>query len=205
MVDATRVGLRLSGKCLVFYFKYQPEMMRLYFQKQPSEEFSDPETLKMVNAIGDQCCQEVASFLDDCGKIVVKQFSSIANCSLDKPNYKKWHVAAGVWSQSNKKPNNANWKMEAGVTIPKNKAELVVWMWGVGKAEAEEKMVLNFGDWVKPSTEVDLPAGSVALARIPILPEKCDGFVVSRDGLLMQIEKAFITISRLQFDNATPT
>src|SRR5437762_10970848 len=113
------------GKCFVFYFKYQPEMIRLYWQEQQSDDFAEPETLKMVKAVGDQCCQEVGEFLGECGKIVEKHFGTIAKCSLDKLNPKKWLVSCGVWWQQGGRPQKGNWKMQVGVTIPKTKAEII--------------------------------------------------------------------------------
>ena len=190
------------GKCLVFYFKYQPEMVRLYWKENIDELENPEETLKMVNAIGDKCCEEVGDFLTASRNIILKHFSAIGKCQLDKLSTTKWTGSCGIWPQGATKPHTNNWKMMAGVDIPRTGGEIVAWLWGKGKMDAEERMVAQFGDMVKArSSELGLEAGTVALARIPALPEKVDGFEVDRDELLKQVEQAFVSISQLNFEN----
>ncbi len=189
------------GKSVAFYFKYQPEMLRLYWKSQKHEEVSDPEILRMVEIVGDHCCQKIGEFLTECGKIIETHFAEVAKCSAPSANYKKWVVSCGVWSKQFGKPLKQNWKMQAGVDIPRTKAEIIAWIWGVGKTAAEEKMTQEFGSSVIRSTDVDLPAGRVALARIPILPQGTDGFDVDRDQLLEQVRVAFSMIKQKELDN----
>ncbi|HZZ79084.1 MAG TPA: hypothetical protein VFE62_11225 [Gemmataceae bacterium] len=189
------------GKCLVFYFRYQPEMIKLYWNKQQPEEIADAEIHKMVNAVGNQCCEDVATFLSECGVIIERHFCRIGRCVVGKPNSTKWIVSSGIWMLSGNKPAKGNWKMQAGVSIPRNKAEIIPWIWATGKNVAEDRMVQLFGDAVKRSSDVDLPAGTVALAQIPILLSEGNGFEVASDEALAQVEKAFHSISQLHFEN----
>ena len=108
------------GKSVVFYFKYQPEMLRLYWKNQKHDEISDPEILRMVKVVGDQCCQEVGEFLVECGKIIEAHFSEIARCSPPSTNFTKWTVSSGLWWKQGGKPHRQNWKMQAGVDIRKD-------------------------------------------------------------------------------------
>jgi len=120
---------------------------------------------------------------------------------LDKPNCRKWNISSGVWWQKGSRPHRGNWKMQAGVDIPKTRAEIIPWVWGTGKSEAEDKMLVEFGDWVKRSSEVDMPVGRVALARIPVLPTDLVGFDVANDSLLQQVQQAFAPITQQRFEN----
>jgi hypothetical protein len=67
------------GKSVVFYFKYQPEMLRLYWKNQKNDEISDPEILRMVEIVGDHCCQQLGEFLLECGKIIEAHFAESLN------------------------------------------------------------------------------------------------------------------------------
>jgi hypothetical protein len=189
------------GKCMVFYFKYQPEMLLMYWKDQKPDDLEDPEIPKMVNAVGEKCCQEVSEFLTECGTIIQKHFETVGSCQLDRISDRKWNVSYGIWQKGGHKPPKQNWRMQAGIDIPRTRAEIIPWVWGRGRSEAEEKMILEFGDQVKRSGEVDMPTGRVALARIPILPEKVDGLDIDRDELLKQVEQAFSPISQQKLDN----
>jgi|SRR5579864_3671330 len=193
------------GKCLVFYFKYQPEMVRLYWKKNLDELENPEETLKMVNAIGNKCCEEVGEFLTESSKIILKHFGAIAKCQLDRINEKKWTVTCGVWPQNAAKPHSKNWRMMAGVDIPRMRGEIIAWLWAKGRTEAEDGMVQRLDSrdpLVKGrSSEIGMEAGTIALARVPVLPEKLDGLDIDREELLKQIEQAFVSISQLKFED----
>ena len=192
--------MTLLGKSLVFQFKYQPEMNRLYWKKSKSDEVNDPEILRMVHRVGDQCREEVSEFLMHCGARLSEQFDKVAKASMPQVDDKKWTVSCGVWPKHKNKPPNQNWKMKAGVAIPRTKAEAIAWLWSVGEQQGKEKLIQHFAPH---ATDVaDLHSEWVAIARIPLFPTNLDGFDVDREPLLDQVQQAFSQITQSQFESA---
>src|SRR3954469_23055697 len=122
------------GKCLVFYFTYQPEMMRLYWPRDKSDDITDLDTLKMIKAVGDACCAEVGEFLTECGKIIDNQFQTVGNCRFAKLSEQTWSISYGVWPKGNRQPKGKNWRMQVGVDIPRTRPEIIPWVWACGKS-----------------------------------------------------------------------
>lgn len=160
-------------------------MLRLYWQTEKSEEIADLETLKMVNAVGDKCCQEVGEFLAECGKIIENHFGTIANSRLSKLSDRTWSVSYGVWPMNNRMPKNKNWRMQVGVDVPRTRAEIIPWVWTCGKSLGEDRMMREFADTAPiRSSEAGLQVGKISLERIPIPMEAAEGFVLDRDELV---------------------
>src|ERR1019366_1665356 len=128
------------GECAVFYFKYQPEMLRLYWEQQSTGEPADDDDVKkMARAVGNQCCEEIGIFLAECGKIIEFRFQGIG-VQFEQHKLtsvkKEWSVSYGIAPRGRYRP----WKMEVGVDIPTEKAEIIPWIWGEGKTQAEERL-----------------------------------------------------------------
>src|SRR5262249_3343752 len=155
-----------------------------------------PETLAMVKAVGDHCCVQIGEFLGECGAIIEKHFSEIGKCALEKLHQRKWLVSYGIRWQTGINPQR--WKMNAGVTVSKKKAEIIPWIWGMGKDQAEQIMANNFGEWVIRSTDAELPSGTVALARVPIIVDNAKDFEMPNEEILSKVEQAFSRITKLQ-------
>jgi len=190
------------GKCLVFYFTYQPEMMRLYWKEDNSDAVADLETLKMINAVGDRCCQDVGEFLAECGKIIEAHFSKIAICKIDKLSDHTWSLSYGVWPKGNRQPKNKNWRMQVGVSIPRSRPEIIPWVWACGKSLGEDKMMAEFAE-TSPirSSDAGLQVGKISLERIPIPTENAESFVLDRESLLQKVTEAFSCINQQRFEN----
>ncbi len=183
------------GECAVFFFKYQPEMLRLFLGKQTTvEPAGDDDVKKMARAVGNQCCQEIGEFLTECGKIIEHHFQEIGGrCEQRKlaSSTEEWSVSYGVAPKGKNKP----WKMEFGVDIPTEKAEIIPWIWGEGGTAAENKLKDRLGEALPPSAgEIELGKGAVALATIPIPAEEANGFALDRDGLLDHVKQAISAV-----------
>jgi hypothetical protein len=188
------------GKCLVFYFKYQSEMRRLYWSKQTPEDMANQETMKMVNAIGDKCRQEVRDFLTECSEIIEKHFETVGHCAFNKLNDSKWTVSYGVWTGYT--PKSKKWRMQAGVDIAQMGTEIIPWLWGSGKDRFEERVAIELNGSVVPvrSAEIQMQSGHVALTRIPI-PLPKEGFDVDPAALLQKVAEAFSSVPKYKFEN----
>src|SRR5262249_3491004 len=93
-----------------------------------------------------------------------------------------------------------NWKMKAGVDILKSeKPEILPWVWRQGGENSEEGLARWLGDRAKGrSQELGLHAGegSVALSRIPILPDSLDGFDLDREPLVKCVKQGLGTLTK---------
>lgn len=194
--------MALLGKCLVFYLKYPIEMQRLYEQGEEPEGIDDLErTMEMVRAVGDAASRQAASFLEECGQIIHEHFGSFARCQIISKNRameKNWSVSCGVWLRGKFKPKPGKWKLMAGVDISTKERGLVVpWLWLQGRSAGEEQLLKILGAHrVKGrSEELGWDAGTVALAKIPVLAEDMPGFDVDREPLLSNIKEAIRSIS----------
>src|SRR5262245_15044883 len=184
------------GKCLVFYFRYWAEMNRLYWTDDKVEDLEDVEnTVRMARAVGDECCRQVADFLEACGEDIEKQFAPKCKRVGGKGMLaKNWSISFGVWPRNRPK----QWKIQLGVDIPQTRTpEVIPWLWAAGRMPGEEKLANYLRDKVHArSQELEWNPGTIALARIPILSDTAADFEVDRDPLLAKVREAFAKISK---------
>lgn len=177
-------------------------MQRLYEETDgvELEGLVEPEkTRRMARAVGEKAYSQAADFLEACAEEVRKRFDDIGKTkdvpTSGKTLEKNWSVSIGICPMD-RQIHGANWRMLAGVEIIKSETpEIIPWIWRKGGEHSEDQLAAMLGDKVKGrSQDLDLKAGigSVALDRIPLLPEQLgEGFDVDRDMLIERVKLAF--------------
>jgi hypothetical protein len=104
---------------------------------------------------------------------------------------KKWSFDATVEGVS-----KGAWWFGCGFWIADHLGVVVPYLWRTGGRAWEEKVLRVLGTRAHSRAGGGLvsDSGSVALARIPILPENLDGFEVDRDRLAEAVVQAFTAI-----------
>jgi|GEM_PF-4397965 len=188
------------SKCLAFYYKYQPEMHRLYILGDEGSEL-DAETRAMIQQVGQQCDTDASKFLECCGKLIEQKFGAIANCRPAKRLRKKWALEYGVWPTGNNQPRNQIWRMRVGVELRQDGTDALAWVWGDGKLDVEDKMCSEFGSTVRRSADFGLDDGTVVVAQVPLATADGNGIEVDFDQILASIETGFACIDGSNFQN----
>ena len=201
------MNMAALGKSLVFYFKFWYEMQSL-FEKTAEGELEGlqdrEKTLRMVTAVGTKAYEQAGEFLEACATVIQAQFEEIGRCKrIPTPGRaleKSWSLSFGIWPHGSR-VREGNWKMQAGVEILKSeKPAIVPWIWRQGGVQAEETLVAVLTEKLVKARgqEWDLKAGigSVALDRIPLLPDNLDGFDIDRGPLIKRVQQAFSGFSQ---------
>lgn len=197
------------GKCLIFYLKYPVEMKRLYEQEEEPEGIEEMEkTLEMVRAVGDASGRQAADFLTECGECIQEHFGTIARCQIVSKRSsleKRWSVSCGVWLKGKFKPKLNKWRVMAGVDIIRKEGGLVApWLWLQGKSGGEEQLVNVLKERVKARSEdMGWDAGTVGLAKIPLIAAGQAGFDVEKDPLIKQVRDVFRAVTPMDLQVLT--
>ena len=187
------------GRCLVFHLKYAPEMKRLYWTEDapPPAGLDKPErVMEMVKAVGDTACEDAADLLQICAKRIEEHFGAFARCKIvsrRETMERHWYT----WCRVDLADIPGR-KFLAGVTIYDEQRVLVPWIWCPGGTRADEGLAQILGNRIQSRAggEFADDPGTVALAPIPILLEKHDGFDVEREPIVDGVAKAFSKITR---------
>jgi len=195
------------GKSLVFYFKYWTEMHRLCETEGGDlEGLPEPDkTREMAQEVGSKATRQAADLLEACTPGLEEHFNSIGRCqriTSRKIVERKRSLRYNIWLQ--RKP--AKPRMEAGIDILRlDKPEIIPWIWRVGGDESEKRLEHILQQKVKVrSQEVDWPAGTIGLDRIPLLPDSLPGFDLEREPLLQQVQRAFKAFSNQDLEALWP-
>jgi hypothetical protein len=191
------------GKCLVFHLKYQPEMKRLYWEegKLEPDGLPDPErVLAIVRDVGDQACEDAADFLEACAERVQGHFSGFCDFRRNTRRSKvlvSWGIAASVRLAD--RPDRV---FQVGVMLNDDIGAVVPWLWCKGgkRAEGLVAQILASACVSRSGEGLVQASGTLALSRIPILPEGHQGFDLDRDPLVQQVESVFRMLSRSKVD-----
>jgi hypothetical protein len=187
------------GKCLVFHLKYLPEMQRLLGSPEPPPDLDDGKQVQeMVQKVSLQSSQEAVELLLACQKIIEKHFNDIANC---KPRSKAGHLMRGwsltcdVWPKGKKRPSAGNWRIRVGVDILRDRNEIIPWIRRQGRKQAEQRLFEKLDHRQKGrAEEFGGYSGTVALARVQVVPDQHEGFNIPAEPLLGQVRDAFQSI-----------
>ncbi|MBI1916474.1 MAG: hypothetical protein HYS12_17330 [Planctomycetes bacterium] len=192
------------GKCLVFYLKYPVEMDHLYWEpaqtgeKPELRDLEDAEKIRnMAEIVGEKATQEAVDFLEQCANKVQEYLLSlkvlkVVNRSRRTTMARNWGFQASV----ERDPWVAGGWFRYGVFINDCSGIIVPWLWRNGGREWEGlvKKVLRNRAHSGSDGELVSGGGSVALASIPILGEKQQGFDVDRDALVAKVVDCFAGI-----------
>lgn len=201
------------GKPLVFYLKYMAEMNHLcspeYYGGEPDlNALENPEQIReMARIVGDVACEQVADFLELCGRKIEEHFNGLGIAKLEKKKSRAymlgyWEWGARVYVSS--LPRDWFW-CGVDVSAPPeiqvsmdNDACGVVWpiIWSKGGRKGADAVWDILGGWPHSRSGEGLvkEKGSVALACIPIKAQPPDSFDVDRDQLIAAVMK---TIARI--------
>lgn len=197
------------GKQLVFSLKYQAEMDRLYYgDEEPDLTGLDnaEQVREMVSTVGDAACNQVADFLELCGKGIENHFTGLGIATLTKKSSRAYMVNNWQVDVRLSVPSVPGGWVHCGVFITapsdvsisfeKDVCGLVVpWLWSKGGHKGADKIWNILGGWAHSRGEgMDTDTGTVVLACIPIMPQPPESFDVDRDPLIAEVMK---TITRI--------
>jgi hypothetical protein len=201
------------GKPLVFYLKYMAEMNRLYYPEDHGGErdltgLNDAEqVLEMARTVGAAAHEQVADFLELCGRGIEAHFTGLRIATLTSRSRRATAVRDWQWgAQVNVSsvpgggftcgvhvtaPPEIHRQMEngaCGVVVP--------YLWSKGGRKGEEAVWQILGGWPHSRAGEWLfsDRGAVALACIPIKAQPTEGFDVDREQLIAEVMK---TIARI--------
>jgi hypothetical protein len=203
------------GKPLVFYLKYMAEMNRLYGDptyyggEEPDlTEVDDAEQVRDISrAVGAAASEQVADFLELCGKRIEEHFTSLKIARLDKKRtrtlvVRNWYWGARVYVSS----MPSSWfscaarvtaPPEVRISLARHVCGVVVpWLWVKGGRKGADAVWKILGGWPHSRSGEGLfdTKGCVALACIPIKPQPPDSFDVDREPLINEVMKTFARI-----------
>jgi hypothetical protein len=194
------------GRNLVFNLRYQAEMDRLYWNptEQVPKDLPDvEETMKMIQTVGDACKHEVAAFLGQCGSIIERHLSKLANCmriSREDAVGRNWDIQYGVWLKGKKKPNV--WKIYAGVYLyEQNGGEIMPWLWFRGSLDSVHAVSQYFGTRLQPPPEAGWERRILWLGRIRVPSDDAGNLEVEDGPLFQSVEQAIsiVTLADLEY------
>jgi hypothetical protein len=204
------------GKPLVFYLRYMAEMNRLYGNLKEGEipdltGLDDSEQVrKMVRTVGAAACEQVADFLELCGKVIENHFTGQGIVSL--ANRRKRASVINYWSSearfrvssgSGGEFSRGVWitaPPEVRISLAKDVYGVVVpWLWSKGGRKGADAIWKTLGGWADSRAGDGLveETGTVALARIPIKAQPPESFNVDGAELIAAVMK---TITRIGAD-----
>lgn len=192
------------GQSLVFYLKYPTEMRRLYYQSDAAEHAhaldgleDTQQVLDMVRGVGDAAGKEAAEFLEECARQAQEVIAASARLTTRLSSRRatmerEWFCEIKVYAAG-----QTTSAFRAGVSMWSSPAITFPWVWVPGRNAGEEALARILGDRAHSRSGKGLveDAGTIALARIPLLPEGHTGFEADRDPLTAQIRQAFAAIT----------
>jgi len=201
------------GNPLVFYLKYMAEMNRLYQELEEGEErdltgLRDPErVLEMARTVGDAASNQVADFLELCGKRIEDHFTSLGIATLGNKTKRATVASNCFWRTHVRVPSARDGGFACGVTITappevpisleKDVSGIVVpWLWSKGGRKAEDALWKILEGWPHSRWNDRLfdERGMVALACISIKAQPSESFDVDREQLIDEVTK---TVTRI--------
>jgi hypothetical protein len=203
------------GKPLVFYLKYVAEMNRLYgdpeyYGGEPDLTGLDDagQVRDMARIVGDTASEQVADFLELCGRGIEKHFTSLGIARLAGKKTRAFIKNHWAWSTELQVPSVATGEFWCGVWItapPEVRISLandacgvvVPWLWSMGGRKGEDAIWEVVGSWADSRAGEGLvsDSGTVALARIPVTPQPSKSFDVDRDQLIAAVME---TVARIR-------
>jgi hypothetical protein len=195
------------GRSLVFHLKYWDEMNALYWEEDDKfiGNLKDPDKiLEMVQAIGDNACEQAASFLQICADNLMKYISLFCNARIKSQRRSveiNWDLEIDLWPKRRKKPNSTYCQMGFTILDPEEcpadwYPSVLPWMWVRGGNPNEEKLIQILGEKAKSgSRDFNWQGGTVVLDRIRLLPQGLEGFEVDAYPFIDQCVKAFRLIT----------
>lgn len=195
------------GKQLVFYLKYIDEMNSLCCDPSEGEEpdltmLEDAERVQeMARRVGAAADQQVADFLELCGRRIEDHFTSIGavlanrrkrfavlrdwywwvHVQVPSVPHRGWFSCALVISASSEDDRTSLGKDVCGIIEP--------YLWLRGGRKGADTVGKILGDW-----PLSRSGSTVILARIPIKAQPPESFDVDRDPLIAEVKK---TIARI--------
>lgn len=202
------------GKPLVFYLKYMAEMNHLYGDptyyggEEPDlAELDDAEQVReMARTVGAAAYEQVADFLELCGKRIEKHFTSLKIERLAKKRTRAYVVRNWTWGARVYVSSPRSWfscgafvnaPPEVHISMEKDACGIVVpWLWSRGGRKGADAIWKVVGSWAHSRAVEGLfdDKGCVALACIPIKAQPPESFDVDRDQLIAEVMK---TIARI--------
>jgi hypothetical protein len=205
------------GKPLVFYLKYMAEMNRFYgdpeyYGGEPDLAGVDgaDQVREMARTVGAAASEQVADFLELCGKGIEDHFVGMGIATLEKKakrsrlvDYWEWsakyHVSSvpGGWFYCGllvSAPPDVHISLEkdvCGVVVP--------WLWSKGGRKGADAVWKILGGW--PHSRSGVLVGdrsTVALACIQIKAQPPDNFDVDRDPLIAEVQTTFARVGAEQ-------
>lgn len=193
------------GRPVVFHLKYMAEMNRLYARADgegPELTGLDnwEQVREMARAVRAAAYEQVADFLELCGKRIEDHFAALKIATLAKKSrrasvVRKWSwgvevrvssvpqgpFSCGLWVTAPPEVDIPLVKDACGVVVP--------WLWSKGGRKGEDALWQVVGGWAERRSGAGLVTdrGAVALACIPIKAQPPDSFNVDRDQLIAEV------------------
>jgi len=196
------------GKPLVFYLRYMAEMNRLYGDptyyggEEPDlTELSDAEKVReKTRAVGAAAYEQVADFLELCGKGIEDHFTGLGIAKLEKKKSRAYVIRNWEWGTRIYVPSVPDGWFWCGVSITappevhismeNNACGVVVpCLWSKGGRHGADVVWSILGGWADSRWGEGLvnEKASVALARIPIKAQPPESLDVDRDLLTAEV------------------
>lgn len=200
------------GKPLVFYLKYMAEMDRLYGHPEGEEPdltgLDDREHIReMARTVGAAAYEQVADFLELCGKGIEDHFTGLGIATLASKTRRAFVVRNWNWNARIQVSSLPGGWFSVGVFVrapPGDRSSIdkdvhgvvVPWLWSKGGRKGEDAVCKILGGWPHSRAGAGLveDRGTVALACIPIKAQPPESFDVDREQLITEVMK---TIARI--------
>lgn len=201
------------GEPVVFYLRYMAEMNRICF---PDDWGGEPDLTRlkdahkvkeMASVVGDLACEQVADFLELCGRGFEGHFTGLRIGTLERKKTRasmkrSWDFGARVNVAA--VPGGSFWcgvwitgPPEIQIRLAKDACGVVVpWVWSKGGRKGADKIwdILDGKADSRAGEGIIQESGTVALARIPINAQPMTSFKVDREPL---VAAAIKTITRI--------
>ncbi len=163
--------------------------------------------LEMARIVGAAASEQMADFLELCGKGIVDHFTGLGIETLAKKRTRAYIVRnwqSAVTLQVSSVPGGKFWcgvsvnaPPNVRISLAKDVCGVVVpWLWSKGGRKGEDAIWKILGGWADSRAGEGLvnDKGTVALARIPIKAQPPESFDVDREPLIAEVMK---TIARI--------
>jgi hypothetical protein len=194
--------------------KYMAEMNRLYGDPEYGggepdlTELDDAEHVReMVRSVGAAAYEQVADFLELCGKEIERHFTGLGIATIAKKRKRTFIVRDWYWEARIHVPSVPGGRLWCGVWVtapPEVRIPLenevcglvIPYLWTKGGRRGADTVWKILGGWTHSRGGEGLAheRGTVALACIPIKAQPPEGFDVDRAPLIKEVSQ---TIARI--------
>lgn len=203
------------GKPLVFHLKYMAEMNRIYGHEEGEEPdltgLDDAQRVReMARTVGDAACEQVADFLELCGKGIEDHFTGLGIARLALKAKRATVVRNWDWYRRVHDSSRPGGSFYCGVfvsnpsyvriSVEKDTCGIVMpYLWLKGARQRKDAIWKILGGKPNSPGGVGLVKGNrtFVLACIPIKAQPLDSFDVDREQLIAEVIK---TIARIGAD-----